>query len=241
MKKNYIFNFVLLLVISNLFAQSVCQEQLVVSNEVTGFSLGQSIFMAECTGFFSSIELDRSDDGAEMDAELTIMTGQTFLGTPRYTQTVTIPAGGGVFSINLEGGTGTLAFFEDSQYTFLLSNPALRLQASSDVNSYVNGQMFVDVGFINNDDLWFKLNTTVALGIDELEFESRFVFPNPATGFIKVSGLYGPEPFSIYNSFGIKVKDGMVNENERIAVEDLSMGLYYLKVADGDSFKFIKN
>lgn len=240
MKKTYIFNIVLLLLISNLSAQSLCKEQLVNNNEVNGYSIGQSIFMSECSGFFSSIEFDRSDDGGELIAELKILNGQTFLGSPRYVQTVTIPEGSGPFTIDFVNGIGDLSFFEDSQYTFLLSNSTLELKASSDINSYSNGQMFLDVGFINNDDLWFKLKITSTLGIDNNELKKPSLFPNPVNSYFQMSGISSQESFTIYNSLGAKVKNGIIFKDEKVDIQNLPLGFYYLKLTDGKSFKFVR-
>ena len=240
MKKLYIFILMIVLVSQNLIAQSVCEDQLVSNNGISANSIGQSIFMSECSGSFSSIELERSDEGAEMIAELIILNGQTFLGTPRYVQTVTIPQSSGPFTINFDEGTGDLSFFEDSQYTFILTNPALQLGASSDINSYIDGQMFVDVGFINNDDLWFKLSVTSTLGQNTSEFHKISIFPNPANDYVQVSGINQAESFTIYNSLGIKVKNGIVSKDEGINIQNLSSGLYYLRLNNEKTFKFLK-
>lgn len=221
-------------------AQSVCEEQLANNNEISGTIIGQSIFMNDCNGFFSSIELNRMDNGAELTAELKILNGQTFLGTPRYIQTVVIPQTTGPFTINFEGGTGDLAFFENSQYTFILSNPTLILGASSDINSYVDGQMFMEVGFINNDDLWFKLSTSTTLGMDTPELKGLSLFPNPAHGYIQLSGI-ATQKFTIYNAIGINVINGIVSKDERVDVQSLKSGLYLLKLNEGKTFRFLKN
>ena len=240
MKKRSIFNIAFVFLITNLSAQSVCQEQLEMNNAVGGDSIGQSIFMSGCSGFFSSIELNRSDDGPEIIVELKIFTGQTFIGTPRYTQNVTIPQVTGPFTINLDGGTGDLAFFQDSQYTFILYISTLVLEASSNVDSYADGQMFLDVGFINSDDLWFKLSTVTTLGIDGHELKKPSLFPNPAKGYLQISGLDAQEAFTIYNVLGTKVKNGIIYKDEKLDIQNLPIGLYYLKLNDGETLKFIK-
>ena len=238
--KSYIFILMIVLMPKNLFAQSVCEEQIESNNGISANSIGQSIFMRECSGFFSSIEFERSDEGAEITAELVILNGQTFLGTPRYIQTVTIPQSSGTFTINFDGGTGDLSFFEESQYTFILTNPALQLGASSDINSYLDGQMFVDVGFINNDDLWFKLSVTSTLGLNNSELHKTSIFPNPANDYLQISGINQQESFTIYNSLGIKVKNGIASKDEEINIQNLSIGMYFLKLNDGKTFKFLK-
>ncbi len=241
MKKNYVFIILLVLTMSNLTAQNVCQEQNFTNNGVGGNIIGQSIFMRVCSGFFSSIELERNDEGVELIAEFTIFTGQTFMGTPRYTQMVLIPQGEGPFTINFNDGVGDLSFFEDSQYTFMLSNPALQLKSSSDINSYEDGQMFIDVGFINNDDLWFKLSITSTLNIANSEIQKQSLFPNPASDYFRISGIDQSGIFTIYNRLGIVVKNGIVSKDEEVNIQNLPNGLYFLKIDDGKTFKFIKH
>lgn len=240
MKNNSVLRILLLLVVSSINAQSVCEEQPVNNSEISGTIIGQSIFMNDCNGFFSSIELIRMDDGAELTTELKILNGQTFLGTPHYVQTVVIPQTTGPFIINFEGGAGDLSFFEDSQYTIILSSPTLILGASSDIDSYVDGQMFMDVGFINNDDLWFKLSTSSTLGMGSSELKKRSVFPNPVNEYFQISGIIGKENFAIYNNLGIKVMNGTVSKDEEVNIQNLTAGLYFLKFNDGKIFKVLK-
>ncbi|MEZ4792314.1 MAG: T9SS type A sorting domain-containing protein [Gelidibacter sp.] len=241
MKKQYIFNSILLLLITNLAAQSVCQEQLVINNGVSGYSIGQSIFMSGCDGYFHSIELNRSNDGAELTADLTIFVGQTFMGAPLYTQTVTIPATSGPFTIDFAGGTGDLAFFENSQYTFMLSNPDLQLEVSSTIDSYADGQLFVDVGFINADDLWFRLTTIPILGVDQYELNKVTLYPNPAHHTIHISGVDVPQDYAIYNVLGVAVLQGLVTTDQPIDIEELPVGLYFLKLNDKKTLRFVRN
>lgn len=240
MKINNIFYILLFLLTAHLSAQTVCQEQLDANNEIIGYSIGQSVFMPDCSGLFSSIELYRSTDGEEIVAELLILTGQTFIGTPRYSQTIIIPQSAGPFIVDFDGGVGSLEFFEDSQYTFIISHPDLQLQANGDEDSYLNGQMFLDVGFINNDDLWFKLSIGSTLEIDQQVLNQPSLTPNPASNYMRLSGIQSRENYTIFNVLGIKEKNGWVSNDEIIYTHDLSNGLYFLKLDSGETLKFLK-
>uniref|UniRef100_UPI00404AD625 T9SS type A sorting domain-containing protein n=1 Tax=Flavobacterium sp. TaxID=239 RepID=UPI00404AD625 len=47
-------------------------------------------------------------------------------------------------------------------------------------------------------------------------------------------------PFSIYNTHGIKVKTGTIQENNKINIQTISNGIYFLIFENGNSIKFIK-
>ncbi len=65
---------------------------------------------------------------------------------------------------------------------------------------------------------------------------SFMVYPNPASSDLTIA--YKPETktarIEIYNSIGQQVKQiALVDENQQIAIADLSNGLYILKLNDG--------
>jgi len=205
-----------------------------------GTAIGQSIFMSDCSGFFSSIELNRVDAGAEATAQLTIYNGQTSIGEPRYHQTVYIPEGAGNFTLSLGGGTGELSFFEDSQYTFIITTSTVQFGASIDVDPYLDGQLFQDVGFINADDLWFRLNTTTTLSVDTISIDKIRLYPNPAQNSIQLEGINATQTFTIFNVLGVNVMQGSVEPNQSIDIQNLPSGVYLLKLADKETLRFVK-
>lgn len=144
-----------------MYAQTVCQEQLLIDNGSSGFVHGQSVTMTECAGTFHSIEMDRRDAGAAVtNATLNIYRGENLTVDPIYVQTgVTIPAGPGQFEIIFDESFGDLNFFEGEQYTFLINNTPggyqLKIAGS---NPYSGGQMYLNSAFASTFDWWFKLN-----------------------------------------------------------------------------------
>ncbi len=66
------------------------------------------------------------------------------------------------------------------------------------------------------------------------------IYPNPATDFIQVTGLFAAENFSIYNVLGSIVTTGSVANNETINIESLKSGVYFIKFEDGKSLRFVK-
>lgn len=66
------------------------------------------------------------------------------------------------------------------------------------------------------------------------------IYPNPTTDFIKISGLKYNEDFLIYDFKGAELFNGKISNNENINIRNLSKGLYFLKLANGNIIKFIK-
>jgi hypothetical protein len=67
------------------------------------------------------------------------------------------------------------------------------------------------------------------------------LFPNPSSNFIQLSGLTKTENYKMYNVLGAEVKQGEVFENEKINTSDLTKGVYFLKLENGNTIKFVKD
>lgn len=65
-------------------------------------------------------------------------------------------------------------------------------------------------------------------------------YPNPASNFITISGLTNKQEYLIYSILGTKISNGIVSNNEKIEISNLSNGLYFLKFNNGNTVKFIK-
>lgn len=74
----------------------------------------------------------------------------------------------------------------------------------------------------------------------DLALKTIKVFPNPSSDFIKLNGLTRVENYRIYSALGKEVKNGVINENEKIDIRNFTKGLYYLNFDDGVNLKFIK-
>ncbi|WP_452232593.1 T9SS type A sorting domain-containing protein [Lacinutrix sp. MEBiC02595] len=66
------------------------------------------------------------------------------------------------------------------------------------------------------------------------------LFPNPATDYIQINGLTKTEDYTIYNTLGQEVKSGFISENQKLDIQSLANGMYFLKLEEGNSFKFMK-
>ncbi len=79
-----------------------------------------------------------------------------------------------------------------------------------------------------------------ALSTDDFALKTIKIFPNPSTNFIQVSGLSEAENYKIYTILGTQVLNGNVSDDEKIDVQNLIKGLYFLQFDAGKTIKFIK-
>lgn len=66
------------------------------------------------------------------------------------------------------------------------------------------------------------------------------IYPNPATDFITLSNLNKSQNYTVYNVLGKKVLSGTANKNQQINTQNLTNGLYFLQLEQGNTVKFIK-
>lgn len=86
---------------------------------------------------------------------------------------------------------------------------------------------------------WAAFDPT--LGTNEPTVAQKIeVYPNPSTDFIQVSGLKNTENYTIYNVTGQQIGNGTMTNNEKINIQNLSNGMYFLKFNNAETFKFVK-
>ncbi|WP_335977678.1 T9SS type A sorting domain-containing protein [Gaetbulibacter jejuensis] len=66
------------------------------------------------------------------------------------------------------------------------------------------------------------------------------IFPNPSSDFIQISGLTKTEKYILYNILGTKIRNGVISDNEKMDIQNLTKGLYFLKFENEHTIKFIK-
>lgn len=91
--------------------------------------------------------------------------------------------------------------------------------------------------------VWNLVNPGTALSTDNFALSQISLYPNPVVSVLNVninSNLIN-QPYAIIDGLGRVVLKGKLNEVEStINVEQLSKGIYYLKLSDNNSRKFIK-
>ncbi|MCL5130205.1 T9SS type A sorting domain-containing protein [Algibacter sp. L4_22] len=66
------------------------------------------------------------------------------------------------------------------------------------------------------------------------------IFPNPSSELITISGLKKDDSYKIYNVLGSIMDKGIIHDKEKINIQNLNNGLYFLKFDQGNTIKFIK-
>lgn len=87
----------------------------------------------------------------------------------------------------------------------------------------------------------YERSTDPSLSTDEFELNNDIkLFPNPSNKFIQISGLTNTENYRIYNVLGTEINNGIISNNEKFDVQNLTNGLYFLQFENGNTYKFIK-
>lgn len=77
-------------------------------------------------------------------------------------------------------------------------------------------------------------------GVDEEGFENVSLYPNPANDKIRIEGLEGEHEISIYNAMGMKVMAVTLQDEGKIHIDELSAGLYLLRIDEKYTMRFVK-
>ncbi|MFZ1496830.1 MAG: T9SS type A sorting domain-containing protein, partial [Saprospiraceae bacterium] len=103
---------------------------------------------------------------------------------------------------------------------------------------FVGNDMFVsDV----ENNLILKYTNLLLSTNDNFLPNSISVFPNPSNYYIQLSGLTKPENYLIYSVLGVEVKNGIISNIDRIDIQNLKTGQYYIKLNNGHTLNFIKD
>jgi hypothetical protein len=87
----------------------------------------------------------------------------------------------------------------------------------------------------------YNENATLGTNDFNLTEASIKLFPNPAKNTIKVNNLKVSEQYEIYNLIGQSVKEGTIENNQRIDISNLVKGVYLLKLKNNaQTLRFIK-
>ena len=108
------------------------------------------------------------------------------------------------------------------------NNDAIIMTSNS--NTSVNPTLF--------DRLYYTKGTQ-SLGVKDHKLPSFTIYPNPVTEYLILKDLKGSHNYSIINALGKELKEGTFSNN-RIAVSNLTNGIYFLKIEGYSVVQFIK-
>ena len=102
--------------------------------------------------------------------------------------------------------------------------------------------------FADDEKLYFSKSGTVTefapnvLSIDDIYLKTlqTHIAPNPAQDFIQVFDVKDKENYAIYNVLGTEIVTGSISDKQKIDISKFTNGVYFLKLQNEKSLKFIK-
>lgn len=82
------------------------------------------------------------------------------------------------------------------------------------------------------------------LGIPETEIntiENIKIYPNPTQNYIKISGLKEETEYSMFTILGTEIQKGSISNKQKLDVNNLKSGIYFINFKNGPTIKFVKN
>jgi uncharacterized protein (TIGR02145 family) len=112
------------------------------------------------------------------------------------------------------------------------------------VLNYNSGDAYRNYGYSEINGLSVRCLSDSSLSNPTFDTSSLQLYPNPVLSVlnVKVDSYLINQPYTIIDGIGRVVLNGKLNEvDTAINVEQLSKGIYYLKVSDRTASKFIKD
>lgn len=113
-------------------------------------------------------------------------------------------------------------------YSKILDNTTYGFDAQT------NSEYIIDrVRYDYNDSLFLNVKSNN-------EIQKISLYPSPSNDFIQLDGITKTEKITIHNISGVQVFEKNVEANEKLNIQGLSNGLYFLKLENGNILKFVK-
>lgn len=103
---------------------------------------------------------------------------------------------------------------------------------------------------INNNNLYIGLpedNKIITFNMETLDVDhykdkknDLKIYPNPSKNFLEISGLNKTTDFTIVNILGYEILSGTIANKNKINIQNLTNGIYFLKLNNEYLIKFIK-
>lgn len=107
-----------------------------------------------------------------------------------------------------------------------------------DFDSGVGTQNLTSIG---SQDIFIQklVQSSLGLGDNNLE-ESFLVYPNPASNYIQIKKLILNNKVEIFDITAKRINAFVLTNKKEINIQNLKPGMYFLKLENGNSIKFIK-
>jgi uncharacterized protein (TIGR02145 family) len=145
-----------------------------------------------------------------------------------------IPGGWRDISLDFSAIRGTALWWTSSEQT---TNTAYQRNIDNSSTSVNNWSM------VKSNALSVRLVKNTLLSNSTFNSSSIKLYPNPVVSILNVKTDYNfiGQPYTIIDGLGRVVLNGKLNDvDSTINVEQLSKGIYYLKIEDNKAMKFIK-
>jgi hypothetical protein len=98
-----------------------------------------------------------------------------------------------------------------------------------------------DIYFTQYDSGYISKFSEPTLGIDDIENSEMLIAPNPTSDFVKIYGATDFKTYSIHNLLGQVIKNRSNITDNKIYLENLADGIYFIEIDRIKTFKLIKN
>lgn len=117
------------------------------------------------------------------------------------------------------------------------------LENTSNCGGSYEGGTFYDNGCSAYPaDAYIQTYISNILSVNDFNYSNKLIVsPNPTDRFINISGLNKVEKYVFINVLGNEIKSGIVTNSDKIDIQDLTNGIYYLKIGNKSTFKILKN
>lgn len=147
------------------------------------------------------------------------------------------------FALYDYSGTRTWTFTPSGGSNSSVNQDLIYETGSAVTVNWTNVNSFTITSSLGNDsfgldDIVFSAAT---LSTSDFSFNDKVVYPNPSSSFIHIKGLTEISNYNIFNNLGAEVMNGTLLNTNKIDIQNLNNGIYFLKTDNGYTFKFIKD
>lgn len=137
-----------------------------------------------------------------------------------------------LLKVNIQNGNNTNMLLGASDC------PNLNCVQVDDVD-YVNANINSSFFFFGSNNYVISLDCFI-LSTEEFNKNPISLFPNPSSNYLQATGINQILPFTIYSLDSRIVKTGIIKPDNRINIQTLTPGIYFLRISSLKSIRFIK-